>query len=156
MELNYWDITFEDLITQENAQTILVLDRADGFITDPRIVVRDGAPREVCEVTGRWTPGSGPDRRLHVGLRHRAVHDDLHQPGFSGDGGPRLHLHLRVGRTGQRLELAAARLLDGHIRHDGPECARGRRGGYERRVFQWPNRNGARISPLAGRRSATW
>ena len=60
MDLNYWNVKFEDLITQENAQTILVLDRADGFITDPRIVVRDGAPREVCEVTGRWTPGSGP------------------------------------------------------------------------------------------------
>lgn len=59
MELNYWNYTFEDLITQENAQAILVLDRMDGFITDPRIVLRDGAPNEVCEVTGRWTPGSG-------------------------------------------------------------------------------------------------
>lgn len=56
MEVNYWSVTFEDLINQENAQALLVLDRADGFITDPRIVVREGAPREVCEVTGRWFP----------------------------------------------------------------------------------------------------
>jgi hypothetical protein len=60
MEVNYWSVTFEDLINQENAQALLVLDRADGFITDPRIVVREGAPREVCEVTGRWFPPASP------------------------------------------------------------------------------------------------
>jgi len=54
-ELNYWDIKFKDLITQEGSQAILLLDRADGFITDPRIILREGAPNEVCEVTGRWS-----------------------------------------------------------------------------------------------------
>jgi len=55
MELNYWSVKFKDLITQEGAQAILLADRADGFITDPRIQLRDGAPNEVCEVTGRWS-----------------------------------------------------------------------------------------------------
>lgn len=62
MELNYWSVKFEDLINQENAQAILVLDRADGFITDPRIVLVPGAPNEVCEVTGRWS-GNPADPR---------------------------------------------------------------------------------------------
>jgi iron complex outermembrane recepter protein len=59
MELNYWDVTFEDIINQETASAIWLQDRADGFITDPRIVLADGAPNEVCEVTGRWS-GTGP------------------------------------------------------------------------------------------------
>jgi len=54
-ELNYWSVNFQNLITQEQAQAILLLDRADGFITDPRIILRSGAPNEVCEVTGRWS-----------------------------------------------------------------------------------------------------
>ncbi len=54
-ELNYWSVDFQDLITAEGAQAILLLDRADGFITDPRIQLRDGASNEVCEVTGRWS-----------------------------------------------------------------------------------------------------
>lgn len=54
-ELNYWNVDFQDLITAEGAQAILLLDRADGFITDPRIILREGAPNEVCEVTGRWS-----------------------------------------------------------------------------------------------------
>lgn len=61
-ELNYWSVKFKDLITQENAQTILLLDQADGFITDPRIQLRDGAPNEVCEITGRWS-GNPADPR---------------------------------------------------------------------------------------------
>jgi len=60
MDINYWSVKFKDLITQENSQTILLLDRADGFITDPRIQLRDGAPNEVCEVTGRWFPPATP------------------------------------------------------------------------------------------------
>jgi iron complex outermembrane receptor protein len=54
-ELNYWSVKFKDIINQEGAQAILLLDRADGFITDPRIILREGAPNEVCEVTGRWS-----------------------------------------------------------------------------------------------------
>jgi iron complex outermembrane recepter protein len=53
--MNYWSVNFKDIITQEQAQAILQLDRADGFITDPRIILRAGAPNEVCEVTGRWS-----------------------------------------------------------------------------------------------------
>lgn len=56
IDLNYWSVKFENLITQETSQAILQLDRADGFITDPRIILRDGAPNEVCEITGRWRP----------------------------------------------------------------------------------------------------
>jgi iron complex outermembrane recepter protein len=54
VELNYWNVKFENIINQETASAIWLLDRADGFITDPRIVLADGAPNEVCEVTGRW------------------------------------------------------------------------------------------------------
>ncbi|MFZ9585700.1 MAG: TonB-dependent receptor plug domain-containing protein [Pseudohongiellaceae bacterium] len=61
-ELNYWSVDFQNLITQEQSQAILLLDRADGFITDPRIILRDGAPNEVCEVTGRWS-GRASDPR---------------------------------------------------------------------------------------------
>jgi hypothetical protein len=31
----------------------------DGFVTAPQIVLRQNAPNEVCEVTGRWDPASG-------------------------------------------------------------------------------------------------
>jgi iron complex outermembrane receptor protein len=58
VELNYWNVKFENIINQETASAIWLLDRADGFITDPRIVLADGAPNEVCEVTGRWS-GTG-------------------------------------------------------------------------------------------------
>ena len=54
LELNYWNVKFEDIINQETASAIWLQDRADGFITDPRIVLAAGAPNEVCEVTGRW------------------------------------------------------------------------------------------------------
>ena len=54
VELNYWNVKFEDIINQETASAIWLQDRADGFITDPRIVLAAGAPNEVCEVTGRW------------------------------------------------------------------------------------------------------
>lgn len=59
-ELNYWHIEFKDLIASEVTQQILTADLADGFITDPHIVLNPGAPNEVCEITGRWTSGSGP------------------------------------------------------------------------------------------------
>ena len=58
-ELNYFNIRFTDYITQEVTQQILTADLADGFITDPHIVLNPGAPNEVCEVTGRWRPGQG-------------------------------------------------------------------------------------------------
>jgi len=48
------------LIAAEVTQQFLTADLADGFITDPRIVLNPGAPNEVCEITGRWKPGSGP------------------------------------------------------------------------------------------------
>ncbi len=54
VELNYWNVKFENIINQETASAIWLQDRADGFITDPRIILADGAPNEVCEVTGRW------------------------------------------------------------------------------------------------------
>jgi outer membrane receptor protein involved in Fe transport len=60
VDLNYWSVKFEDLITAENAQAILQLDRADGYITDPRIQLRPGAPNEICEITGRWSTPATP------------------------------------------------------------------------------------------------
>ncbi len=60
IDMSYWSVKFKNLITQEQAQAILQLDRADGFITDPRIILREGAPNEVCEVTGRWKLPASP------------------------------------------------------------------------------------------------
>lgn len=60
LDINYWNIDFKDLVAAQNAQQILTADEADGFITDPRIVLAPGAPNEVCEITGRWKPGQGP------------------------------------------------------------------------------------------------
>jgi hypothetical protein len=40
----------------EDGTVIMANDAADGFITDPRIILQPGAPNEVCEVTG----GAGP------------------------------------------------------------------------------------------------
>jgi outer membrane receptor protein involved in Fe transport len=54
VDLNYWNIEFSNLIVQEGGDIILLEDMADGFITDPRLVLRAGSPTEVCEVTGRW------------------------------------------------------------------------------------------------------
>ena len=59
-DLNYFNIQFKNLIAGEVAQQILTADLVDGFITDPHIVLNPGAPNEVCEVTGKWKPGSGP------------------------------------------------------------------------------------------------
>jgi len=56
MDLNYFDIDFENLIVTEDGTVIMANDAADGFITDPRIILQPGAPNEVCEVTG----GAGP------------------------------------------------------------------------------------------------
>ena len=61
-ELNYWSVKFKNIINSEGAQALLLLDRADGFITDPHIILRDGAPNEICEVTGRWS-GKAADPR---------------------------------------------------------------------------------------------
>ena len=55
MDINYFDIDFENLIVTEDGTIIMANDAADGFITDPRIILQSGAPNEVCEVTG----GSG-------------------------------------------------------------------------------------------------
>ncbi|MDT8398809.1 MAG: TonB-dependent receptor [Pseudomonadales bacterium] len=59
LSADWWDIEFKDLVAAETADLILLADMADGFITAPQIVLRDGVPNEVCEVTGRWS-GSGP------------------------------------------------------------------------------------------------
>jgi outer membrane receptor protein involved in Fe transport len=55
-DLNYWNVEFSNLIVQEGGDIILLDDMADGFITDPRLVLRprEGRSNEVCEVTGRW------------------------------------------------------------------------------------------------------
>lgn len=55
MDINYFDIDFENLIVTEDGTVIMANDAADGFITDPRIVLAPGAPNEVCEVTGGTT-----------------------------------------------------------------------------------------------------
>jgi outer membrane receptor protein involved in Fe transport len=56
VDLNYWNVEFSNLIVQEGGEIILLDDMADGFITDPRLVLRarEGRTNEVCEVTGRW------------------------------------------------------------------------------------------------------
>jgi iron complex outermembrane receptor protein len=56
MDINYFDIEFENLIVTEDGTVILDNDAADGFITDPRIELFAGAPNEVCEVTGNVGP----------------------------------------------------------------------------------------------------
>jgi len=56
MDLNYFDIDFKNLIVTEDGTIIMANDAADGRITDPRIVLADGAPNEVCEVTGNTGP----------------------------------------------------------------------------------------------------
>jgi iron complex outermembrane receptor protein len=55
VEINYWDYEFTNLITTVSPDDILLEDMADGFIDDPRNQVFPGRPREVCEVTGRWS-----------------------------------------------------------------------------------------------------
>jgi outer membrane receptor protein involved in Fe transport len=55
IDLNYFDIDFQNLIVTEDGTLILENDAADGFITDPRIMLVPGAPNEVCEVTGGTT-----------------------------------------------------------------------------------------------------
>jgi outer membrane receptor protein involved in Fe transport len=61
MDLNYWDIQFKDLITQEQADIILAQDLQDGYITDPRIVLRQGAPNRVCEHFDPTYAGGDPN-----------------------------------------------------------------------------------------------
>jgi len=56
MDINYFDIDFQNLIVTEDGTIIMANDAADGFITDPRIELFPGAPNEVCEVTGNVGP----------------------------------------------------------------------------------------------------
>lgn len=58
VDLTYWSVEFENLIVGEDANVILTQDMSDGYLNDPRIVLYDGAPSEVCEVTGRWDGSS--------------------------------------------------------------------------------------------------
>lgn len=44
LDLNYWNIDFENLVVEENATVIWNLDIADGTIDDPRIILRPGLP----------------------------------------------------------------------------------------------------------------
>ena len=65
LDLNYWSIEFQNLIVPESASAVLNADLADGFITDPRIVLPRGAPTEACEISRRDqdpvpTPASHP------------------------------------------------------------------------------------------------
>jgi iron complex outermembrane recepter protein len=55
VEVNYWDYEFTNLITTVSPDDVLLEDMADGIIDDPRNGVFPGRPREVCEVTGRWS-----------------------------------------------------------------------------------------------------
>jgi iron complex outermembrane receptor protein len=59
MNVNYWSINFKNLVAAESGDVVLAQDEADGYITDPRIILFPGSPNEVCEVTGRWDPNSG-------------------------------------------------------------------------------------------------
>lgn len=63
VEANWWNYQFTDLVTTVSPDDILLADMADGTISDPRIGVFAGRPREVCEVTGRWKPASGIGNR---------------------------------------------------------------------------------------------
>ena len=65
LDLNYWSIEFQNLIVPESASAVLNADLADGFITDPRIVLPRGAPTEACEISRKDqdpvpTPASHP------------------------------------------------------------------------------------------------
>ena len=69
LDLNYWSVEFEDLIVPESASAVFYADLADGFFTDPRIILPADAPNEACEVTRADqdpvpTPGSHPDECL--------------------------------------------------------------------------------------------
>lgn len=64
LDLNYYTVEFEDLIVPESASAVLNADLADGFITDPRIVLPAGAPTEVCEVS-RSNQTPVPNPRTH-------------------------------------------------------------------------------------------
>jgi outer membrane receptor protein involved in Fe transport len=56
---DWWNVKFKDLVASEDGDLILINDMRDGFVTAPQIVLRQNAPNEVCEVTGRWDPASG-------------------------------------------------------------------------------------------------
>ena len=69
LDLNYYTVEFENLIVPESASAVFYADLADGFFTDPRIVLPAGAPNEACEITRADqdpvpTPGSHPDECL--------------------------------------------------------------------------------------------
>lgn len=63
VSLDYWRIDFENLVVAEDPDILLTRDMEDGFMDDlpNKIVLREGVPTEVCEVTGRWDPDSGMD-----------------------------------------------------------------------------------------------
>ena len=69
LDLNYYTVEFENLIVPESASAVFYEDLADGFFTDPRIVLPAGAPNEACEITRADqdpvpTPGTHPDECL--------------------------------------------------------------------------------------------
>ena len=64
IDLTYWSVEFQDLIVPESASAVLTADLADGFITDPRIVLPRGAPNEACEIT-RANQTPVPNPRTH-------------------------------------------------------------------------------------------
>ncbi len=61
MDLNYWNVDFKNLVTQEDADVILAQDMADGYITDPRIVLRAGSSNKVCEFFDPSYKGGDPN-----------------------------------------------------------------------------------------------
>ena len=51
-DLNYWKIDFRNLVVADDGNTVLLNDIADGFIDDPRILLRAGVGNEVATLSG--------------------------------------------------------------------------------------------------------
>ena len=49
-DLNYWKIEFKNLVVAEDADVVWNNDLKDGYINDPRIILRTGAPNKVSEM----------------------------------------------------------------------------------------------------------
>ena len=50
LDLNYWKIEFKNLVVAEDADVVWNNDLKDGYINDPRIILRTGAPNKVSEM----------------------------------------------------------------------------------------------------------
>jgi outer membrane receptor protein involved in Fe transport len=52
VDLTYWRIRFKNLVVRDDPTVVLQDDMADGVITDPRIILRPGAPNTVANMVG--------------------------------------------------------------------------------------------------------